>query len=693
MKYENWIPRNTDEQAIRELRTAGYGRLASHVLAARGFYTPQEADAFLSGSPDRLFPPAMLLDMDKAVARIEKALARHEHITVYGDYDVDGITATCLLIHWLSERGAAVDYYIPNRLTEGYGLKADVLQKLRDAGTTLVITVDTGTVAVEEAAAAATIGLDLVITDHHQCRESLPYACAVVNPCRHDQDLPFAALAGVGVAFKLICALDDRPSAELLARYGDLVALGTVADVMPLIADNRVFVRHGLTLMEYTENKGLSALMRAAELPRRKPTATALSFGLIPRLNAAGRLGQADLAAELLLTKDTDRAARLADQLCQLNRQRGALESEMLSQAVEMLDDAALPPVLTLAHPKWPLGVLGIVAARLASRYHRPVFLISLRDGMGQGSARSAGGVPLVRALTHTSELLDHFGGHEAAAGFALREENIPAFRDALNDFVSRHTDEWSPPALELDVNLPPDAFTQEELNALALLEPFGSGHKAPVFWLENVELRTVTPMGGGRHLRLTFADHDRAFEAVFFGVDALALGFLPGDLCDIAFHAELNEFRGRQTVQFQLVDIRLAAVPQSEQDSDFALFEMLMREENLTPTERACLLPDRDHLGELWRFLRKAAHEPYTAHGAALTRQLFRFSEGRLTPARTLVGLEVFCELNLLRRFTSGDEITLEIAEAASKVDLEHSEVLRRLRTPAADESSMNDQ
>ena len=424
MKYKKWNQAAPDRSAVLALMAAGLPALAATVLCARGVDTPEAAAAFLAAADAPLHDPMLLRDMDRAVERMERALAGNEYIAVYGDYDVDGITSTCLLTRFLSSRGARVIPYIPDRLEEGYGLNREAVELLADKGVTLIVTVDCGITAVEEARYAASLGLDVIITDHHECKDELPQAVAVVDPHRRDCGYPFPCLAGVGVALKLALALTPGSERErVLSEYADLAAIGTVADVMQLSGENRAIVRRGLQALARTRRPGLRALIREAGAEGKSLTASCIGFTLAPRINAAGRMGCAPVAAELLLTEDPGRAEALSHALCALNRERQSIEGRIYEECLARLEreSAGQRRSIVLAGEGWHQGVVGIVASRLAEKYACPTFMICVQDGRGKGSCRSFGGFNLFRALESCADLLEGFGGHELAAGFPHR--------------------------------------------------------------------------------------------------------------------------------------------------------------------------------------------------------------------------------------------------------------------------------
>ena len=441
MKYQQWNITEGSQQARRAMERQGVPALVAATLCARGMTDLEQAKRLLSSETDQLQDPFLMKDMDLAVARIGRALRNGEPIAVYGDYDVDGITSTCLLTHYLRGQGGNVTYYIPNRLSEGYGVNRQAVEQLAQEGVRLMITVDCGITAVEEIAYAGQLGIDVIVTDHHECKEEIPTAVAVVDPHRKDCPYPFKDLAGVGVALKLVMALGGEKRARaLFQEYADLAAVGTVADVMQLLGENRTIVRVGLQHLKKTRRRGLYALMVEAGTLSRAINSTTVGYCLSPRINAAGRMGQAATAAELILTEDNAQAEKLAHQLCELNRQRQAVELEIFNQCLALVAGQQ-QDCLVLADKSWHQGVVGIVASRLAEQCACPVFMICLQeDGKGKGSCRSYGGFNLFCALEQCADLLEGYGGHALAAGFSIKEENIPAFRRRMQALVRSDT-------------------------------------------------------------------------------------------------------------------------------------------------------------------------------------------------------------------------------------------------------------
>ena len=677
MKYRQWSVASPDAA----LRSALPPLLAS-ILAARGIHSGDQAQQLLSPGGESLLSPLLMLGMDQAAARVRLALERGEQIAVYGDYDVDGITATCLLTEFLSGEGGAVLPYIPGRLEEGYGLNREAIASLARQGVTLIVTVDCGITAVEEAACAASLGVELVITDHHECKAALPAAAAVVDPRRAGCPYPFKCLAGVGVALKLVLALGGPARRdELLERYADLAAIGTVADVMSLTGENRTIVRLGLEALRRTGRPGLRALLHEAGLDERPLTATAIGYTLAPRINASGRMGCASLAGELLLTDDPARGEELSRALCDLNRERQAIEAEIYTECQAMAEARPQRHALVLAGEQWHQGVVGIVASRLAEKYSCPAFMICLQDGKGKGSCRSFAGFNLFAALERCAPLLEGFGGHALAAGFTIREENIPAFAAAMNDYVCACTGgEEMVSALDIDGELDDvGLLTLEGVEGLELLEPYGAGNPKPVFSLSGCLVSAVNEVGGGRHLKLKLTASGRSFDAIFFSATAEEAGVGPGDRVDVAFTPQINEYRGWRSVQLQLCDLRPAL---TRAQAERALYEKFRRGEPLTRQEAEALLPSREEFVTLWRYLKgHAGQAPLEATAHRLARSIARSAGRRETVMRTLVCLEVFDERGLIRLEHTTDHLHIALRSVDGKVNLDDSCIMRKLR------------
>ena len=689
MKFEKWNIGAPRQQDVDLLRSAGYPYLLSTVLAARGVTTPEAASLFLDRERKLSLSPLLMRDMDKAVARIQQAISSGETVAVFGDYDVDGITSTVVLMDYLKRCGVPCLRYIPRRIEDGYGLSCDAIQALHDQGATLMITVDCGVTGNEEVDFANSLGMDVVITDHHECKGELPAALAVVDPHRPDCSYPFPHLAGVGVALKLVLALGGESREDaLFARYCSLAAIGTIADVMLMEGENRTIVYCGLEALPHTDFVGIHALLKEAGLLGKPITSIQIGFVLSPRINAAGRMGAADLAADLLETSDPARAEQLARQLCDLNRERQSVEQAICLDAISQIE--ALPEearsALVLASENWHQGVVGIVASRLSEKYSCPSFMIHLKDGTGKGSCRSYGGFNLFAALEACSDLLEGFGGHELAAGFTILEENIDSFRQRMNRFVrSSMGGELPVSSLEIDAPILSAAgVTLAEAEQLAQLEPYGSGNPRPVFALLGATVDALQTVGQGRHLKLRLSKGTCRFDAIFFSVTAEECGIAVGSRVDVAFYLQANTFRGQTTLQLQLIDIRLSLTPSRHEAEALDLCRRCCAGEAITPQERSRLWTSREQFGVYWTLLeRRLRHGKAEVAELPILRQLALDAGGSESFLRAALSLEVFSERGLLSVEREEHRLTLSLVPAHGKVDLFGCPYLARLKNP----------
>ena len=675
VKYGIWNVNEPETGAVNGLVSGGYAPLAAMVLASRGIKTPQQACSYLNCDAD-LPDPFLMTDMDKAAGRVGLAMSRGEKIAVFGDYDVDGITATCLLTDFLRRHGADCVSYIPGRLEEGYGLNPIALNQLHQEGVTLIITVDCGITAVAEAEMCRQLGIDLVITDHHECKDTLPLAAAVVDPHRPDGGYPHKNLSGVGVAFKLAAALCGSQE-EVLAEYADMVCLGTVADVMTLQGENRVFVSRGLESLANTKRPGIAALMAESGCDRQNISASSIGFMLAPRINAAGRMEQVDLAVELFLTNDPQRAAELAHQLCDLNRQRQAVEAEIYQQAVTMLPSGQIPEAIVLADESWHQGVVGIVASRIAEEYACPTFLICLDGEHGKGSSRSHGGFNLFASLSALSDLLETYGGHELAAGFNITRSNIPEFRRQMCALAaSLYEDDAPRTALDVDCAIPAELLTLKGIESLNVLEPCGSGCPKPVLMMKNMTVDRISMVGNGRHMRLRLRSGRQSVNAIYFSANPETASIQTGDVVDVAFTPQINEFRGERTVQMNILDMRPSC--SAECTHDTCAYNAL-RNDRLTPEAAAALYPDRNTLALVWRYL-AASGEQLQEAPMCLCRKIVRWSGKPLSLGQLMTCLDIFRDVELLQISRHHKYITIRLTPGPQKADLNESQTLQRL-------------
>ncbi len=691
MKFKKWTIGTPEERDVALLRSAGYPYLLSTVLAARGITTAEAAAEFLDRERKLSLSPTLMRDMGKAVERIQRAIAAGETIAVFGDYDVDGITSTVLLMDYLKSCGARCLRYIPRRIEDGYGLSRDAIQSLSEQGATLMITVVCGITGNEEVDFAASLGMDVVVTDHHECKETLPAAVAVVDPHRSDCPYPFKHLAGVGVALKLVLALggENREDA-LFARYCTLAAIGTIADVMRMEGENRTIVSCGLEALPHTDFVGVHALLKEAGLLGKPITSIQIGFVLSPRINAAGRMGAADLAADLLETDDPAQAEILARELCDLNRERQAVEQAICADAMGKIEKlrGEERSALVLSSEDWHQGVVGIVASRLSEKYSCPSFMIHLKDGTGKGSCRSYGGFNLFAALESCADLLDGFGGHELAAGFTIPEGNIAAFRQRMNRYVrSASGGELPVSSLDLDAAITcPGDVTLSEVEHLSQLEPYGAGNPRPAFALLGATVDSIQSVGQGRHMKLRLSKGTCRFDAIFFSVTESECGFQPGARVDAAFYLQANTFRGNTTLQLQLIDIRPSLTPSRHEAADLELVERVVAGGPVTAQETVRLNASREQFGTFWVPLERRLRQGKVEEELLpFLRRLASRSGGCESFLRAALSLRVFDERGLLSMSLEDGRMTLCLNPIQGKVDLFACPYLARLRQDAA--------
>ena len=654
-----------DSQALEQ---AGIPRLLAEVLASRGIVSPSQAHALYSAGAASLLDPLEILGMKEARDRVLRAIRQKEHVTVYGDYDVDGITATCLLTDYLRSCGVDCRWYIPDRNDEGYGLNSSALQKLWEEGCTLVISVDCGVTATEEAVFAQSLGRDLVITDHHECKNgSIPEACAVVDPKRPDDTYKNPHLAGVGVAFKLVSACSGDQLA-VLERYADLVAVGTVADVMPLTGENRYLVQKGLQKLETDPRPGFYAIMNEPGTLPRKPNAGFIGFTLAPRLNAAGRLGQTEKAEELMLTEDAEEAARLTAELGELNRQRQKIENDIWRDAQKQLRTETPTGPIVLSAEGWHQGVIGIAASRLAEQYGLPTVMISLSGENGKGSCRSCKGFNLYEALSACSEYLEGFGGHALAAGLTIRRDQIEGFRNALNRYYAEHRPEPQPD-VSCDLLLCDSSLLSiENVRALDLLEPYGSANPKPVLCISDVLLLSAYGVGAQKqHLKFSVEFDGLRFDGIFFSHSKDALGLQVGDRIDLAFTPQINDYMGNVSVQLTACAMRTHC-PQG-------LCARILEKDCSALWAAVSFRPTRNDFVSLWRRYGAELHVASSLEG------VLSLCPPEMSPERFCLCLAVFSEAGLLCS-DDGSVYRSRYIRQEKKADLDATEIMRILRS-----------
>lgn len=562
MLKKKWLLKEFDKSRVLEIsRTFGISPLTSIVLYNRGVRENEQIKNFLSKDLGTMYDPFLMRDMDKAVKRINAAKEAGEKITIYGDYDVDGITAIAILYKYLAGLGIDVDYYVPDRMQEGYGVNRDALDKIKTRGSSLIITVDTGITAVEECEYATEIGLDVIVTDHHECKERIPDVYAAIDPKREDCKYPFKSLAGVGVVFKLIQALDKNSSLfELMEDYADLMCLGTVADISPLVDENRVIVTEGLKRFKRTKNVGLKALIDVSTNGKAITTST-IGYIIAPRINASGRLGCASRSVELFLTDDEENALKLANSLCEENSLRQQTEQKMFKEALEYIEEhpeVKEDKIIVIPHENWHHGIVGIVSSKITEKFYKPSILFAIDGDEAKGSGRSVSGFNLFGALESCSDLLEKFGGHELAAGLTIKSSNIEEFRKKINEYSKdKISESMLVPTVMLDAAIKVPYITIDTVHDINRLQPFGVDNPTPAFAVRNIKIHKISVMSEGKHLRMTLLKEGKYLDAVGFGMGEYYHHLEEGDFIDVAFALDINDYKGFQNVQLILKDIK----------------------------------------------------------------------------------------------------------------------------------------
>ncbi|PIR16441.1 MAG: single-stranded-DNA-specific exonuclease RecJ [Deltaproteobacteria bacterium CG11_big_fil_rev_8_21_14_0_20_49_13] len=543
--------------------------ITAQVLINRGIKDADSANEFLNPTLQGLHDPFLMAGMEDAVSRIISAISGKEHITIYGDYDTDGATSTALLVRFFDMIGVKVDHYIPHRIKEGYGMHMASVKTLHERRTDLIITVDNGINAVEEISYAKSLGIDVIVTDHHEPSQRLPEAVAIINPKRGDCSFPFKGLAGVGVAFNLVMALRQKMREREFFKEGgeprlrellDIVAIGTVADVVPLMDENRIFVKFGLEELKKSSNKGLIALRIISGLEPHQINASSTAFRLAPRINAAGRLEDQEIGVRLLTTKDPEEATELAQTLHSLNSKRQSIEAAILKETSKIISedkDYVKMLGLTLAGDNWHPGVIGIVATRIAEEHKKPAVVISLEGDKGLGSVRSIGDYNVIEALRSCGDLLMSYGGHKHAAGLTIAKDKIDEFTRRFNEYVSSTLSEDDRiDTMFVDNEISSGEVSEELIEELERMEPFGEKNPEPVFCLREMKVSDAKIVAE-KHLKLKFAGDMVILDAIGFGMGHH--GVAPHDVLDVAFVPQRDTWRGAGAIQLKLRDLKMA--------------------------------------------------------------------------------------------------------------------------------------
>lgn len=679
MILRKWEVRPLDkERAAAFAQTYGVPFFLAMLMNIRGLDDAAHLREFL-GEGEPLSDPFLLKDMDKAAARITRAVDNMEKIAVYGDYDADGVTSTAMLYSYLETRGADVIFYIPQREGEGYGMNIGAVEYLKEQGVSLIVTVDNGISSVQEVARANEIGIDVVVTDHHRPQEILPDAVAVVDAYRPDDTSPYKHFSGVGIAFKLLMALEDGAGdvEDLLEAYSDLAAIGTIGDIVPLTGENRTLIRAGLERLSQSDRPGVQALLENAGIAGKALTSTNVAFTLVPRINATGRMGAPERAVRLLISSYEEEAEVLSEEICADNEERRRVEAEIAEAAFAAIEAKGYMKdrVVVVDGENWHHGVIGIVASRVTERCGKPCMIISRGETEAKGSGRSIEGFSLFEAICACGDLLIKFGGHPMAAGITLKPENIEAFRKRINQYAAEHFPQMPTQTVTLDCKLNPAALSVSMAQSLTQLEPFGNGNPQPVFGLFNMELSNVTPVGGGGHLRLTLEKNGAVITAMRFNTKPEELPYHIGDKIDLAVQLEAREFRGQPSLTVIVRDMKFAAFNTEKNIASLASFEKWQRGEVLSAEDKNRLYPDRACLAAIYRALR-------TVNGKETDQVRFVSQFGKdMTLGLFKTALLVFEERGLVHSEIADDTFTAALIETSGKTDITRSPVLLALQ------------
>ena len=679
MILRKWEVRPLDkERAAAFAQTYGVPFFLAMLMNIRGLDDAAHLREFL-GEGEPLSDPFLLKDMDKAAARITRAVDNMEKIAVYGDYDADGVTSTAMLYSYLETRGADVIFYIPQREGEGYGMNIGAVEYLKEQGVSLIVTVDNGISSVQEVARANELGIDVVVTDHHRPQEILPDAVAVVDAYRPDDTSPYKHFSGVGIAFKLLMALEDGAGdvEDLLEAYSDLAAIGTIGDIVPLTGENRTLIRAGLERLSQSDRPGVLALLENAGIAGKALTSTNVAFTLVPRINATGRMGAPERAVRLLISGYEEEAEVLSEEICADNEERRRVEAEIAEAAFADIEAKGYMKdrVAVVDGENWHHGVIGIVASRVTERCGKPCMIISRGETEAKGSGRSIEGFSLFEAICACGDLLIKFGGHPMAAGITLKPENIEAFRKRINQYAAEHFPQMPTQTVTLDCKLNPAALSVSMAQSLTQLEPFGNGNPQPVFGLFNMEISNVTPVGGGGHLRLTLEKNGAVITAMRFNTKPEELPYHIGDKIDLAVQLEAREFRGQPSLTVIVRDMKFAAFNTEKNIASLASFEKWQRGEALSAEDKNRLYPDRACLAAIYRALR-------TVNGKETDQVRFVSQFGKdMTLGLFKTALLVFEERGLVHSEIADDTFTATLIETSGKTDITRSPVLLALQ------------
>lgn len=677
MPYINWNIKTQNEHTVKLLSNAlSCGDTVSKLLINRGFNNISVAESFLHPDYSDVHDPYLLKDMSKAVETIASALKKDSKICIYGDYDVDGITSVSTLYLYLKNFSKNIGYFIPDRFSQGYGVNEGAIDRIHNDNYDVIITVDTGISAIDEIEYANSLGMTVVVTDHHECQDVLPKANAVINPKRKDEKYPFSKLAGVGVVYKLICALDKHFNTNFADKYIDLVAIGTIADIMPLLDENRFIVKKGIEKISLQPNTGLKCLIDIC-CPNTNVTSATIGYAISPRINAAGRLDNAEIAVKLFTEDDITSAKKIAEYLCELNTKRQAIENDILNDAVKIIDEHDLNSkysVLVLWKKDWHSGVIGIVASRLKEKYNKPVILFSVND-VAKGSGRSVVPFNLYQAFEDNKDILLQFGGHKYAAGVLIENSKLYEFRDrisaSLDRFMLSNTISCD---MDVECVLPYCDVSYKTVSEIATLSPFGKENEVPLFCIRNVRIIDLFPTANNKHLRMKLGLGDRNITAFYFSLDLSKFDYREGDLVDIICELNENEYKNHKSVQLIIKDLRYT----NSSIISFADRRMKCDEEG---TIIKSFLPTRADIAVVYRFLNQGFQSGRRQYNIdTVSNVINKDCLVSLNYEKVYYSLKVLIELGIVVGRISGVDLTIDSITDGKKFSLSDSLILMRI-------------
>lgn len=670
---KKWEKSVQNREIIRKLSlSCGISPLTAAVLASKGYSSPDSVKQSIDA--DSLSDPFLIKDMQSAVDTINQAIDENQLICVYGDYDCDGIMSCVILYTYLLESGANVMYYIPER-SEGYGLNKDAVKRIYDDGAKLIVTVDNGISAISESEYIYSLGMKLVVTDHHRQGEQLPKAEAVVDPHRLDCHSPFKDACGAVIALKLVAALNDGDYTSALEQFGDLAAMATVADIVKLKDENRFIVSYGLELINNTDRPALIALKEVSGLNNKKVDSRSIGFGLAPRINASGRFGSPKTAVKLFLCESYEEALPLAQELNTLNEERKNAENKIVSEIYQMIDEKpslVRDRVIFICGKNWHHGVIGIVASKIQEKFGKPCFIASEENGEIRGSARSFGDFSVFDALTYAKDSLEKFGGHVGAGGFTIKNGMAEDFRQLINRFALENHKEMPVYTIKADVTVAPDELTVENVQELEILEPFGEGNEKPNFLIENARIMNIIALSGGVHTKIRIAIGNVQKDALMFWVSPDAFPLKVGDYCDIIAVLDKNEYRENISLSIKIEDIRPHGFNQDKFFNGLNVFEAFTRNEELPANYYSAMLPTRDITAFIYKCIPKN-------NGINFDTLYIRLNRPDINYCRFCIAVEAMKQLGFIT-ISSADSIIRTVSDAP-KADLNSAPILVKLR------------